>query len=72
MKTIRFHKKIYPRAAVKSAVDTYGTLAQVALRVEGDYAVVDVEAGSPEDTDEVAGELQNWALGQAIVQRGEG
>jgi len=34
--------------------------------------VVEVEAASPEATAAVAGELQNWALGQAIVQRGEG
>jgi hypothetical protein len=70
--TLRFHKKIYSRAAVKSAVETYGAVASVAMRIEGDYAVVEVEADSPEDTAEVAGELQNWALGQAIVLRGEG
>lgn len=70
--TVRFHKKIYPRAAVKNAVETYGAVARVGLRLEGDYAVVTVEAGSEADTAEVAGELQNWALGQAIVMRGEG
>jgi len=70
--TLRFHKKIYPRTAVKAAVETYGAVARLSLRVEGDYAVVEVEAASPEATAAVAGELQNWALGQAIVQRGEG
>jgi hypothetical protein len=70
--TLRFHKKIYSRAAVKSAVETYGAVATVAMHVEGEYAVVDVEAGSQEDTAEVAGELGNWALGQSIVLRGEG
>jgi hypothetical protein len=69
--TLRFHKRLYTKAAVKDAVQAFTGVARVAVRAEGDYQVVDVEAMDPADTGEVAGELANWALGQSIVQRGE-
>lgn len=69
--TLRFHKRLYTKAAVKSAAEAFSGVARVKVRADGDYAVVEVEAEDPADTAEVAGELSNWALGQSIVQRGE-
>ena len=69
--TLRFHKRLYTKPAIKAAAEAFAGVARVKVVTDGDYTTVEVEAQDPVDTAEVAGELANWALGQSIVQRGE-
>lgn len=59
----RFHKAIYPAAAVDGAVKTFERFAAITVREEGDHRVVSVDAAKPERALRVARELANYALG---------
>lgn len=59
----RFHREIYPVAAVEGAVAAYNRFATITVREEGDYRVVTVAAVRPERALRVARELGNHALG---------
>ena len=59
----RFHKAIYPAAAVDGAVKTFARFATLTVREEGDHRVVAVESAKPERALRVARELANYALG---------
>jgi hypothetical protein len=69
--TLRFHKKIYPKAAVEAAVEAFAEVADVRMTAQGNYAVVELEPQVAEDAAELAGEFRNFALGTAIALRGE-
>ncbi len=64
----RFHKDIYPAAAVDGAVQTFARFAAITVREEGDHRVVAVDAPKPERALRVARELANYALG--LVREG--
>ena len=64
----RFHKAIYPAAAVDGAVAAFARFAALAVREEGEHRVVSVEAAKPERALRVARELGNYALG--LVREG--
>ncbi|MBM4396581.1 MAG: hypothetical protein FJ087_12945 [Deltaproteobacteria bacterium] len=69
---LRFHKRIYTDAAVKKAVDAFAGIAAVGLGEDGDYITAEVEAVSPEPGEDVAGEFDNYVLGETIsAMRGE-
>lgn len=67
---LRFHKKLYPKAAITAAVEAFEGMAK-AGKPEGDYAVVEVEPEDGADIQEVAGEFGNYVLGVSIALRGE-
>ncbi len=69
---IRFHKGLYPRAALDEAVETFRETARIEVSREGDYwsvAIEPTEAGIAPD--EAAGEFQNYVLGVTVAQRGK-
>jgi hypothetical protein len=59
----RFHRDLYPTAAVDGAVAVYARFARFEVAEEGDYRVVRVTAKKPERERMVALELGNYALG---------
>ncbi len=67
---LRFHKKLYPKAAIAAAVEAFEGMATVG-KPEGDYTVVEVVPEDGADALEVAGEFGNYVLGEAISMRGE-
>ena len=68
---LRFHKKLYARAAVGKAVDAFAPAAQIKTSVEGDHFVVEIDPEAPGDEAEVAGEFSNYVLGETIALRGD-
>lgn len=68
---ILFHKSLYPRKAVKEAIEAFRETAAVEMSRKGDYWCVVVEPTEPGiSSDEAAGEFQNYVLGITIAQRG--
>lgn len=61
----RFHRDLYPAAAVDGAVKVFAGFAGFAVVDEGDYRVVRITAKRPERERMVALELSNYALGLA-------
>lgn len=61
----RFHRDLYPTAAVDGAVSVFARFARFELADEGDYRVVRITAKRPERERMVALELSNYALGLA-------
>jgi len=59
----RFHKDLYPSAAVDGAVKVFERFARFELTDDGDYRVVRITAKRPERERKVALELGNYALG---------
>jgi len=59
----RFHRDLYPTAAVDGAVKVFERFARFEVVDEGDYRVVRVSAKRPERERKVALELGNYALG---------
>ena len=64
----RFHKAIYPAAAVVGAEATFARFAAITVREEGEHRVVAVDAARPERALRVARELANYAVG--LVREG--
>ena len=59
----RFHRDLYPTAAVDGAVKVFEGFARFELADEGDYRVVRITAKRAEREQKVAQELGNFALG---------
>ena len=59
----RFHRDLYPTAAIDGAVQVYERFARFELAEEGDYRVVRITAKKPEREQKIAQELGNYALG---------
>ncbi|MDB4930323.1 MAG: hypothetical protein JWM10_2807 [Myxococcaceae bacterium] len=59
----RFHRELYPPAAVDGALKVFERFATFELADEGDYRVVRISAKRPERELKVARELGNYALG---------
>ena len=69
--TLRFHKKIYPKATINKAIKAFEELVSASVNRDGDYFVVDLVAQDDGDPIELAGEFRNFVLGTAISLRGE-
>ena len=65
----RFHRDLYPAAAVEAAVKVYERFARFELVDDGDHRVVRVTAKRPEREKKIVLELGNYALG--LTRRGE-
>lgn len=59
----RFHRELYPTAAVDGAVAVFARFARFEVAEEGDYRVVRITAKRPEREPKIALELGNYALG---------
>jgi len=59
----RFHRDLYPTAAVDGAVQVYERFARFEVVDEGDHHVVRITAKRPERERMIALELGNYALG---------
>jgi hypothetical protein len=59
----RFHRDMYPAAAVAGAVKVYERFARFEVSDEGDHQVVRISAKKPERERLIALELGNYALG---------
>ena len=59
----RFHRDLYPAAAVDGAVKVYERFARFEVTDEGDHRVVRLTAKKPERERMIALELGNYALG---------
>lgn len=59
----RFHRDLYPAAAVEGAVKVFERFARFELADDGDYRVVRITSKRPEREQKVALELGNYALG---------
>lgn len=64
----RFHRELYPIAAIDGAVQVFARFARFEQADEGDYRVVRITAARPERERKVALELSNYALG--LTRRG--
>lgn len=71
MMTLRFHKRIYTRKALKETIEAFQGVVEVTLSSEGDHYLLEVRVPEGDDAETVAGEMMNWALGRTIEQRGE-
>jgi hypothetical protein len=59
----RFHRDLYPAAAVAGAVKVYERFARFELADDGDHQVLRITAKRPERERQIALELGNYALG---------
>lgn len=59
----RFHRDLYPPAAVDGAAKVFERFARLEVVEDGDYRVVRITAKRPEREQKVALELGNYALG---------
>jgi hypothetical protein len=59
----RFHRELYPTAAIDGAVQVFARFARFEQVDEGDYRVIRITAARPERERKVALELGNYALG---------
>ena len=59
----RFHRDLYPAAALASAVKVYERFARFEVADEGEHQVVRITAKKPERERLIALELGNYALG---------
>lgn len=59
----RFHRDLYPTAAVDGAVKVFERFARFEVTDEGDHRVVRITAKKPERETKIALELGNYALG---------
>jgi hypothetical protein len=64
----RFHRELYPDAALDGALEVFARFASFERADEGDYRVVRITAKRPERELKVARELGNYALG--LTRRG--
>lgn len=71
--TLRFHRKVYSRSALKKAVEAFEGIAKVKVGREGEYLTADISPLDPgDDEEEIAFEFANHCLGLTIEERGEG
>jgi predicted GNAT family N-acyltransferase len=66
----RFHREVYPLAAVEGAVKTYARFASIEVVEAEQHRVVRVTTKKPERERRVADELANYALGLVREQAG--
>jgi hypothetical protein len=59
----RFHRNLYPAAALSGAMKVYERFARFEVADEGDHQVVRITAKKPERERLIALELGNYALG---------
>ena len=59
----RFHRELYPAAAVDGAVQVFARFAQFEVVDEGAHRVVRITAKRPDRERKIALELGNYALG---------
>ena len=69
MKTLSLHKRLYPRAAVQSAMDAFEELAVIALASDKNHLQITFSDVDPDVEDVVVQEFANFALAEAIESR---
>ncbi len=67
--TLRFHREFYDGMAVDAAVKTFEDYGSFALSETESHWIVEVSGREGPALRELAGELQNYALGLSIDQR---
>ena len=71
MRTLRFHRELYPGHVLDEAIKVYEPFAKVARGEEPKHWVVTLTGDSEARERRVAGELGNYALGLAVRKRSE-
>ncbi|MCX4241926.1 HxsD-like protein [Paraliomyxa miuraensis] len=69
MKSLRFHRELYPGEAVDEAIKTLAPWAEITREASPSHWIVRLSARSAAAERRVAGELMNFALG-LTVRRG--
>jgi hypothetical protein len=71
MKTVRFHRELYPGTALDEAIKLYEPFAKVARSEESSHWVITLTADTDARERRIAGELGNYALGLSVRARSE-
>jgi len=69
VKTVRFHRELYPGPVLDEALKVYESFATVDRSEEPAYWVVTLTANGEARERRIAGELGNYALGLAVRKR---
>jgi hypothetical protein len=69
MRTLRFHRELYPGPVLDEALKVYEPFATLGRSEEPSHWIVTLAAGSEARERSVAGELGNYALGLTVRKR---
>ena len=69
MRTVRFHRELYPGAVLDEALKVYEPFAAIGRSEEPSHWVVTLTADEEARERRIAGELGNYALGLAVRKR---
>ena len=67
---VRFHRELYPGEHVDEAAKAFAKYARIERAEEPGHWVLRVSCKTPARERQVAGEIQNWALGLTVQKRG--
>ena len=69
MKTVRFHRALYPGEVLDEALKVYESFATIERKEEPSHWIVTLTADKEARERRVAGELANYALGLTVQKR---
>jgi hypothetical protein len=71
VKTVRFHRDLYPGDVLDEALKVYEPFATIERREEPSHWVVSLTAEKEAREGRIAGELANYALGLTVKKRSQ-
>jgi hypothetical protein len=71
VKTVRFHRDLYPGAVLDEALRVYEPFATIERSEEPSHWVVRLKADKEAREGRIAGELANYALGLTVQKRSQ-